>query len=84
MDTQDCVSDLQGTRLNLLINSSKRRVRKKPEVLKVPQGINKGWSMDFMHDQIEEGRKFSLFIVTDDFNRVAIAGKLTSHCLQGG
>ena len=41
-------------------------------MLTVPEGINQVWSMDFMHDQLEDGRTFRLFNVIDDFNREAI------------
>jgi putative transposase len=58
--------------LNLRIKPRKRLVRQKPEILTVPQGINQVWSMDFMHDQLEDGRTFRLFNVIDDFNREAI------------
>ena len=58
--------------LNLRIKPRKRLVREKPEVLTVPQGINQVWSMDFMHDQLEDGRTFRLLNVIDDFNREAI------------
>jgi putative transposase len=58
--------------LNLRIKPRKRLVREKPEALTVPQAINQVWSMDFMHDQLEDGRKFRLFNVIDDFNREAI------------
>jgi putative transposase len=43
-------------------------VRDKPERLPVSQGINHVWSMDFMRDQLEDGRTFRLFNVIDDFN----------------
>ena len=58
--------------LNLRIKPRKRLVREKPEVLTVPQGINQVWSMDFMHDQLQDGRTFRLLNVIDDFNREAL------------
>lgn len=58
--------------LNLRIKPRKRLVREKPQALTVPQGINQVWSMDFMHDQLDDGRTFRLFNVIDDFNRKAI------------
>ena len=30
------------------------------------------WSMDFMHDQLDDGRTFRLFNLIDDFHREAI------------
>jgi putative transposase len=59
--------------LNLRIKPRKRIVRKKPEPLAVPDAINQCWSMDFMHDQLSDGRSFRLFNVIDDFNREALA-----------
>ena len=58
--------------LNLRIKPRKRLVREKPEALTVPQVLNEVWSMDFMHDQLEDGRTFKLFNVIDDFNREAL------------
>lgn len=58
--------------LNLRIKPRKRLVREKPEPLSVPKAINEVWSMDFMHDQLEDGRSFRLFNVIDDFNREAL------------
>jgi putative transposase len=56
----------------LRIKPRKRLVREKPEALTVPLAINQVWSMDFMHDQLEDGRTFRLFNVIYDFNREAI------------
>ena len=58
--------------LNLRIKPRKRLIREKPEPLAVPTAINQVWSMDFMHDQLEDGRCFRLFNVIDDFNREAL------------
>lgn len=55
--------------LNLRIKPKKRLVREKPEPLTVPDSINQCWSMDFMHDQLSDGRSIRLFNVIDDFNR---------------
>ncbi|AOL19696.1 transposase [Xanthomonas citri pv. malvacearum] len=55
--------------LNLRIKPKKRLVRERPEPLAVPEAINQVWSMDFMHDQLADGRSFRLFNVLDDFNR---------------
>lgn len=55
--------------LNLRIKPRKRLVREKPQALAVPEAINQCWSMDFMHDQLSDGRSFRLLNVIDDFNR---------------
>jgi len=57
---------------NLRIKPRKRFVREKPEALTVPQAINQVWSMDFMHDQLQDGRTFRLFNFIYDFNCEAI------------
>lgn len=58
--------------LNLRIKPRKRLVRERPEPLSVPTAINQVWSMDFMHDQLSDGRCFRLLNVIDDFNREAL------------
>ncbi len=55
--------------LNLRIKPKKRINREKPEALSVPQAINECWSIDFMHDQLEDRRSVRLLNVIDDFNR---------------
>ena len=59
--------------LNLRIKPKKRMVREKPAASTVPAAINQVWSMDFMHDQLSNGRCIRLFNVIDDFNREALA-----------
>ena len=55
-------------KLNLRIKPKKRLVREKPEPLAEPTAIHQVWSMNFMHDQLEDGRSIRLFNVIDDFN----------------
>ncbi|MFI3272603.1 MAG: IS3 family transposase [Pseudomonadota bacterium] len=59
--------------LNLRIKPRKRIVREEPQALAVPLGMNESWSMDFMHDQLQDGRAIRLFNVIDDFNREGLA-----------
>jgi len=62
--------------LNLRIKPKKRLVREKPEPLSVPEKIHESWSMDFMHDELGDGRRVRLLNVIDDFNREALAIEL--------
>ncbi len=55
--------------LNLRIKPRKRLVRERPEPLAVPEQPNQTWSMDFMADQLVDGRSFRTLNVIDDFNR---------------
>jgi putative transposase len=55
--------------LNLRIRPRKRLQRPKPDALAVPEALNQTWSMDFMVDQLADGRKFRTLNVLDDFNR---------------
>ena len=55
--------------LNLRIKPRKRLKRDKPEPLAVPEAPNQVWSMDFMADQLWDGRSFRALNVLDDFNR---------------
>lgn len=55
--------------LNLRIKPKKRLKRDRPEPLTVPRAINQVWSMDFLHDQLADGRSFRVLNVLDDHNR---------------
>ncbi len=47
-------------------------VSSKPAPLAVPKALSQTWSMDFMHDQLQDGRSYRLFNVIDDFNPEAL------------
>lgn len=59
--------------LNLRIKPKKRLKRDKPEPLAVPKRPNETWSMDFMADQLADGRSIRTLNVLDDFNREGLA-----------
>jgi len=45
------------------------------EPLIIPQSLNETWSMDFMCDTLENGRRFRILNVIDDYNREALIVK---------
>ena len=55
--------------LNLRIKPGRRIKRDKPQALSVPLSINQTWSIDFMSDSLNTGRKIRTFNVIDDYNR---------------
>lgn len=55
--------------LNKRIKPNRRLKRAVPDPLTVPQQINECWSMDFMQDQLSDGRRCRLLNVIDDCNR---------------
>jgi putative transposase len=39
----------------------------------LPQGLNQRWSLDFVADQLVDGRRFRVLVVVDDFTRECLA-----------
>lgn len=59
--------------LNLRIKPRRKIKRDKPDALATPISVNQIWSMDFMSDNLIDGRHFRTFNVIDDYNREALA-----------
>ena len=55
--------------LNLRIKPRCRLKRNQPEPLKEPTHANQVWSLDFMHDNLANGRAYRLLNVIDDYHR---------------
>jgi putative transposase len=58
--------------------SLRRKLRRKlPAIARIPlpkaSAPNDRWSMDFIHDQLSDGRRFRCFTLVDDFTRQCLA-----------
>jgi len=59
-------------RLNLKRKAKRRTYTRERQPLEAPQGLNRIWSMDFMHDAMYDGRTFRTLNVIDEGNREAL------------
>ena len=58
--------------LNLRIKPKKRLPSRNPKPLIQPVAANVSWSLDFMSDNLENGRSFRILNILDDYNREAL------------
>jgi putative transposase len=62
--------------LNLRIKPHKRITRDRPAKLQTPAEPNTVWSIDFMHDNLSDGRSYRSLNVIDDFNRELLCAEI--------
>ena len=60
-------------KLNLRSKRRKRLPRREKHALLQPLTPNLHWSMDFMQDNLSDGKKFRVLNIIDDFNREGLA-----------
>ena len=67
----------------LQVRTKARRKLQRPRMpMEVPNQVNQRWSMDFVADQLSNGRRFRVLNVVDDYNREMV-GQLVSISISG-
>lgn len=67
----------------LQVRTKKRKKLQRPRMpLEVPSTVNQRWSMDFVADQLSNGRRFRVLNIVDDFTREMV-GQLVSVSISG-
>ena len=56
-------------RLQVRRHGGRKRALGTRAPLALPQGPNQRWSLDFVHDQLSDGRRFRILAIVDDFTR---------------
>lgn len=78
------------TEEGLQVRTKRRKKLYRPRVcLELPDKPNERWSMDFVHDQLSNGRRFRVLNVVDDYSRecilqladTSISGVRVAQCL---
>lgn len=67
----------------LQVRSKKRKKLRRPRVpMRVPDKINARWSMNFVSDQLANGRRFRVLNIIDDFSRECV-GQVVDVSISG-
>lgn len=71
------------TELGLQVRTKRRKKLHRPRVpLPVPGRPNERWSLDFVHDQLGNGRRFRVLNVVDDYLRTCV-GQVVDTSISG-
>ena len=65
-----------------LKNRRKNKLKRPRMPIVVPLGIDIRWSMDFVSDQLSNGRRFRVLNVKDDYSK-ELVGQLVSYSISG-
>lgn len=60
-------------RLQVRRRGGRKRALGTRSPMTIPQGVNQRWSLDFLSDQLSDGRRFRILAVVDDFTRECLA-----------
>ena len=71
------------TELGMQVRTKKRKKLVRPRVpMAVPSKSNERWSLDFVSDQLANGRRFRVLNIVDDYSRACV-GQLVDTSISG-
>jgi len=71
------------TQMGLQVRTKRRKkLIRSRTALSVPSRVNERWSIDFIHDQLADGRRIRVLNIVDDYSRVCI-GQLVDLSISG-
>ncbi len=69
--------------LGMQVRTKRRKKLVRPRVpMLVPTEVNERWSLDFVHDQLADGRRIRILNIVDDFSRKCV-GQLVDTSISG-
>lgn len=71
------------TELGMQIRTKRRKMLVRPRIsMVIPTQVNDRWPLDFVHDQLSNGRRFRVLNVVDYYSRVCV-GQLVDISISG-
>lgn len=71
------------TDLGMQLRTKRRKKLVRPRIpMEVPTRTNQRWSLDFVHDQLANGRRIRILNIVDDYSRVCV-GQLVDFSISG-
>lgn len=69
--------------LSLQVRTKRRKKLIRPRIsMSVPTQPNERWSLDFVHDQLADGRRIRVLNIVDDYSRLCV-GQLVDTSISG-
>ena len=69
--------------LGMQVRTKRRKKLVRPRVpMVVPTRVNERWSLDFVHDQLADGRRIRILNIVDDYSRQCV-GQLVDTSISG-
>ena len=71
------------TELGMQVRTERRKKLIRPRIpMAVPSRVNERWSLDFVHDQLTDGRRIRILNIVDDYSRACV-GQLVDTSISG-